>query len=121
MIGRISFICRITFAAILIGSLAIGSSSGPAAFAAAASADILLVPGKSVGPISLGMTPGEVTEAMGKPEREQAGMWVEYKEGNSPMHIFFRRGKVTEIRFGSKKYRTAEGISLATYSQKKIP
>ncbi|CAN5728415.1 hypothetical protein BH10CYA1_BH10CYA1_50410 [soil metagenome] len=98
----------------------IGSYSASAALAAASSADILLVPGKSVGAISIGMTPAEVTEAMGKPEREQAGMWVEYKEGNSPMHIFFRRGKVTEIRFGSKKYRTVEGISLSTYTQKKF-
>lgn len=126
MIGRIrAAIGGFTIGASLIGSFAIGSfaigsSNGSAAFAATASADILLVPGKSVGPISLGMTPAEVTEAMGKPEREQAGMWVEYKEGNSPMHIFFRRGKVAEIRFGSKKYRTAEGISLATYTQKKF-
>ncbi len=100
-------------------ALVIGSCSASGALAAAATADILLVPGKSVGPISLGMTPAEVTESLGKPEREQPGMWVEYKEVNSPMHIFFRRGKVTEIRFGAKKYRTAEGISLATYTQKK--
>ena len=101
-------------------ALIIGSCSASEALAAATNADILLVPGKSVGPISLGMTPTEVTAALGKPEREQPGMWVEDKEGNSPMHIFFRRGKVTEIRFGAKKYRTAEGISLATYTQKKF-
>ena len=98
----------------------IGTCSASAALSAATTADILLVPGKSVGPVSLGMTPAEVGEAMGKPEREQAGRWVEYKEGNSPMHIFFHRGKVSEIRFGAKKYRTAEGISLATYTQKKF-
>ena len=83
------------------------------------SVDVLIVPGKSVGQVSIGMTPAQVAEALGKPEREEPGMWVEYKEGNAPLHIFFRRGKVTEIRFGSKKYRTAEGISLTTYTQKK--
>ncbi|HEY9678315.1 MAG TPA: hypothetical protein V6C76_09920 [Drouetiella sp.] len=89
------------------------------AFAAATPADVLIVPGKSVGAVSLGMTASEVQEALGKPEREQANAWFEYKDNAAPLHIFFRRGKVTEIRFQSKKYKTADGISLATYSAKK--
>lgn len=102
----------------LIGALfAVGA---PSLAAAAVPSDLLIVPGKSVGPISLGMTPQAVSEALGKPEREQPGAWVEYKDNNAPLHIFFRRGKVTEIRFGAKKYRTEDGISLASYTQKKF-
>lgn len=97
-----------------------GAQCFPSFATASTSSELLIVPGKAVGQVSLGMTPDAVREALGKPEREQADSWVEYKDNDAPTHIFFRRGKVTEIRFGSKKYRTADGISLASYNQKKF-
>src|ERR1700737_440051 len=80
--------------------------------------EYLLVPSKSVGIISLGMTPDEVIEKLGKPDRQQLPRWVEYSQNGAPLDVFFRQGAVSEIRFGSKKYKTADGMSLANFSQK---
>lgn len=102
--------------------LAIGagfSVNARTAYGASVSEDVLIVPGKSVGRVSIGMSPEKVEEVLGPPTKSQPGYWTEYKNGSDVMHVFFIDGSVNEIRFNSKKFRTADGLSLANLTQKR--
>lgn len=86
--------------------------------APAANADFLLVPGKSLGQIALGMTVSQVKELLGPPTKEQAGAWLQYKNQDD-LVVFIEHDKVAEIRFTSKRYQTENGLTLGNYEQKR--
>ena len=81
--------------------------------------DLLVVPGKSLGKVSLGMAVAKVENALGKPDKEQPGNWVEYARPGDKVDIFFIDGAASEIRFNSKKYKTVDGLSLSNWNDKR--
>lgn len=105
---------------------AVAPASAPAAKAPppAVTTDVsnLIIPGKSVGKINLGMRMGTVENLLGKPaslcETEdgnfQVAQYVSKTTGNL-LEIYYDQEVVSEIQFTSKAYHTADGVSLATY------
>jgi hypothetical protein len=77
------------------------------------------VPGKALGKVNLGMSHEQVEGTLGSPTKEQPGAWLEYNTSGSTMDLFFEKDRLTEIRFNSKLYKTADGISLSTFSSRK--
>ena len=94
-------------------------ANGNAVCASQISQDLLIVPGKSVGKIELGTPAIDLRESLGSPVKEQPGAWMEYILGGGLTDVFLRKGKVSEVRFSSKKLQTQEGMNLSSYGQKK--
>ena len=88
--------------------------------AATAPEDTLLVPGERVGKVTLGMTAAEVEERLGKPTKEKEDFYMEYSDKDGILDIFFTNHEVNEIRFNNKAFKTTDGLSLATFTQKRF-
>lgn len=99
-------------------ALAIALAAG-AAWPPAAQDDRLVVPGRSVGRIHLGMQRREVTELLGAPA-EATGSLLEYRArgGGSRLSVHLAGGRVTQIDFTSPSFRTREGIGTRTYASR---
>ena len=107
---------RSTIAAILVMLTLMGTR---ASLAATVPEELLIVPARSVGKISLGMSAKQVEQLLGKPDKEQFGAWMEYSGKNGTTDIFFDAQIVNEIRFDNKTLRTQDGLSLANCTQKR--
>ncbi|HEY9774090.1 MAG TPA: hypothetical protein V6C81_09820 [Planktothrix sp.] len=90
-----------------------------AAQAAPLSDDLKIVAGKSLGAITIGESASDVKQALGKPDREAPGNWVEYNKNGEKLDVFFIDNAVSEIRFNSKKFKTDGGLSLANCADKR--
>ncbi|HEU4558212.1 MAG TPA: hypothetical protein VFS20_10195, partial [Longimicrobium sp.] len=79
--------------------------------------DRLVVPGRSVGRIGLGMQRREVTALLGTPPEATAEL-LEYhaRRGGNRLSIHLSGGRVTQIDFTSRSFRTRDGIGTRTYA-----
>lgn len=84
----------------------------------------VIVPGKSLANINIGMTKAEVKEAVGRPKLKvfknlgdmKVEEWVMGPEfDEETLRILFIKDKVAEIESESEKYRTAEGLGLHNF------
>ncbi len=74
-------------------------------------ANVLIVPGKSIGPISLGMSMSEVENILGKPQRVGDNTYT-YKLDRGWHHVSFRdKGRVDKISTLSSEYQTRLGVA----------
>ena len=101
-------------------AIALGAGAGSAAGAVAPDAaqdDRLVVPGRSVGRVRLGMHRREVTQLLGAPAEATGGL-LEYhaRRGGSRLSVHLAGGRVTQIDFTSPSFRTSEGIGTGTYA-----
>ena len=112
---------RLLCAALATGVLGAGTvaAAGAEPSAAAAQDDRLVVPGRSVGRIRLGMHRREVTALLGAPTGATAGL-LEYRtrRGGNRVSVHLASGRVTQIDFTSPSFRTREGIGTRTYSDR---
>lgn len=103
----------IALAAGLLGAVpAAGAGESPAV-----QDDRLVVPGRSVGRIQLGMHRREVTALLGTPAEATADL-LEYRasRGTNRLSVHLAGGRVTQIDFTSPSFRTREGIGTRTYA-----
>jgi hypothetical protein len=86
--------------------------------------DFMIVPGKSLGKIKLGMAKKEVIALLGNPhklEKEQQATVITYqsrKTGNL-VALYLEADKVNQIHFTSSAYATQEGITTQNCSEHK--
>ena len=66
------------------------------------------------------MTAAEVEERLGKPTKEKEDFYMEYSDKDGILDIFFTNHEVNEIRFNNKAFKTTDGLSLATFTQKRF-
>ena len=78
--------------------------------------DLLIVPGRSLAKISLGMSQNQISNLLGKPNRGSADCW-EYLSTPQSLKIYFQDGTLSEIEFTSPKFKTQEGIGLSNCSE----
>ncbi|WP_239615519.1 hypothetical protein [Cohnella mopanensis] len=78
--------------------------------------DYLIVPGRSVGKISLGMSKKEVTKLLGKPSEADESQMT-YKSAKNSITLELDNNVVRQIEFTSSSFSTAEGINLSNFQQ----
>lgn len=96
----------------LVSAMVLISASTTYGYTKTASENSLIVPGKSVGKIAIGMPGSNVRKLLGKPTLDHDDYLEFHKKGIS---VLLNKGKVTEIVFHSKKFATKDGLSLANY------
>lgn len=90
----------------------------PPAPCMAAKDDCLIVPGRSLGRISLGMDRAAVLSALGKPAAG-SGDSLTYraeKEGHT-LTIHLKEGRVIQVDFTSPSFRTRDGLGIASHEE----
>ncbi len=77
----------------------------------------LVVPGKSIGKITLGMTEHSLLDAMGKPTTTDKSMpdfaVYTYKGTKHDLIVLLNKGKVQEVNFDSPSFKTKDGLSIS--------
>lgn len=103
----------IALAAGLVGAMPAAGAGEPTAV----QDDRLVVPGRSVGRIQLGMHRREVTALLGTPPEATADL-LEYhaSRGSNRLSVHLAGGRVTQIDFTSPSFRTRDGIGTRTYA-----
>lgn len=83
--------------------------------------NFLVVPGVSVGKITLDMTRGKVISLLGKPTSENDES-IEYKSKKTQesITIYFVKDKAVQIDFTSGSYKTEKGISTKNFTENKF-
>jgi hypothetical protein len=82
----------------------------------AISPDKLIVPGKSVGKIKLGVSEAEVLKLLGKPSEEKSEepgevtLTYQSPTGKNTLMIYIFQGAVNEIYFNSPSFKTSDGL-----------
>jgi hypothetical protein len=91
-------------------------SRAKASTVATVGADFLIVPGRAVGRIRLGMTRREVVRLLGRPTSTTDDSSLVYlsKQGEST-ELFFSKRRVAQINFTSKSYATREGVNAGNF------
>lgn len=93
------------------------------ALPAPASADAgLIVVGRSIGPVALGMTSADVVAAIGQPARVDRFTWPSGQPGSTGVYrkhgglfrVSYAGGTVVGVETASRFYRTASGIGPGT-------
>lgn len=80
--------------------------------------DYLIVPGKSLGKISLGMTKAEVTHLLGKPTNSDEHQMT-YKSSKNYITLNLKNQVVKQIEFTSPSFSTSDGINTKNFEEKK--
>jgi hypothetical protein len=88
--------------------------------------DLLIVPGKSVGRVRLGMTREQVVALLGAPQEESKSengitnaLTYRSKPAKHTINIDFDNGRVSQIDFTSQAYKTSEGIGVGDFESAK--
>ncbi|MEI7638327.1 MAG: hypothetical protein WCJ37_13545 [Syntrophus sp. (in: bacteria)] len=85
--------------------------------AKASETDYLIVPGKSVGKMRIGMSKMEVLKLLGKPtDQDKTFLLYKAKRNDDTLKIYLSNSRVAQIEFKSAYFRTADGISTANYN-----
>jgi hypothetical protein len=104
-------------AAVAVGGLGLLFAPAPAA----AQSDTLIVPGERIGPIRLGMLPGDVVRALGQPSKintyPHGGIEYDYRYDDKYFFVTFSAVPETEadqIGTSDPRYATREGIRIGS-------
>jgi hypothetical protein len=79
--------------------------------------DYLIVPGKSIGKIALGMAKDEVTRLLGKPTNSDENQMT-YKSSKNYINLLLNNQVVKQIEFTSPSFSTSEGINTGNFDEK---
>ena len=79
--------------------------------------DYIIVPGKSIGKIALGMTSEEVKKLLGKPTTDDEYQMI-YKSSKNYIRMSLNHQIVKQIEFTSSAFSTVEGINIKNYEDK---
>lgn len=87
----------------------------------AQSNDYLIVPGKSLGKISLSMERDQVSKTLGNPA-ERTDKYFKYKSSKSAdfVKIYFKEGRVAQIDFTSPSFLTKGGNGVKNHEDPKF-
>jgi hypothetical protein len=82
---------------------------------AAAPDDGLIVLGKRIGPVFIGMNPAELLQALGAPDSAHgSGDSTQYRYQGKGLVIWARNGRVSEVYTSDPRYRAAAGIHVGS-------
>ncbi|MGG4393724.1 hypothetical protein ABEX25_05345 [Paenibacillus thiaminolyticus] len=77
--------------------------------------DYLIVPGQSLGKISLGMTQDEVIQQLGKPTAEEENRMI-YQSSEHEIILYVKEQTVRQIAFSSPAFSTAERVNTGNFA-----
>ncbi|WP_197256411.1 hypothetical protein [Paenibacillus dendritiformis] len=80
-----------------------------------ANTDYLVVPGQSLGKISLGMTQDEVIRQLGQPAAAEENRMI-YQSSEHEIVLYMEEQTVRQIAFSSPAFSTAEGVNTGNHA-----
>lgn len=80
-----------------------------------ANTDYLIVPGQSIGKISLGMTQDEVIRRLGKPTSSEENQMM-YQSSEHDITLYMKDQVVRQVAFSSPAFSTAEGVDIGNFA-----
>jgi hypothetical protein len=94
-----------------------GSYSQNSSESKASQNDNLIVPGKSIGKLFLGMTKSEVTKTLGKPTAIEDGVMT-YSSSKNYIKLYFKDQILKQVEYTSPSFSTADGISINNFQER---
>ncbi|MGV2885937.1 hypothetical protein [Paenibacillus taichungensis] len=79
--------------------------------------DNLIVPGKSIGKLFLGMTKSEVTKTLGKPTAIEDGVMT-YSSSKNYIKLYFKDQILKQVEYTSPSFSTADDISINNFQER---
>ncbi|MFD3270724.1 hypothetical protein ACE3MS_11360 [Paenibacillus dendritiformis] len=80
-----------------------------------ANTDYLVMPGQSLGKISLGMTQDEVVRQLGQPTAKEENRMI-YQSSEHEIILYLKEQTVRQIAFSSPAFSTAEGVNTGNFT-----